>query len=1652
MKATLTRFALAAMIAAGVTDVLADGITVSEDTASTYVPTTIVNGSFDDEPWMDFSMTNGTETYTYTRENRDWNLFSSSGTIKACYPNGVNGGWNTTENQPYQGTLFEYTCNLSGYNTIIPSPSAANYFVEMNANNSAVLYQDLGTCGNDVIRWSLKHAVRTSAGVNVQSMRVEIGAPEYSGENIVAAQGVNENVDSRIQSATKAVYRASGITNPAGNAYGFNGSNLDKLSLSQTSDDDKNSWHTVTGVYVVPAGQSVTRFGFIAEMKMDENPSCGNLLDDITFSTLIGNLSARQLESYDVELKGYWGETDATKCLKVVIGSITYDVDMTSVVGKNFKIVIPAATIGSATSVHVYHQDYEDAGRTISLMSALESWNRDYTGDIQTFTAPCSGIYQLRVWGAQGGSRDGNGGQGGYATCRTMLTKGETIYVYVGGRGGDATGNGGAGGWNGGGKGGAGYGNLNGSGGGGGATHISKVNNQIIGNGCTFLGGTDYIVVAGGGGGKGFWNATPGNGGGTEGGLGSRHSGSNYSDDFYYSTTQSVGANGGNGNSGGWNGEGSGGGGGGYYGGTANYPYSTFPDEGYDNNASGCGGNSACNSDFATAFSTTAGQRKGNGMAEINLLIRGKGTADDPCLIGNEQELKNFAALVNSGNANLHGKLTAPIDLEGSQANQWTPIGTSSYPYNGTFDGQGFTISNLYFVQKEGNVGLFGCAGASARIKNIRVVGYIDNSGSGATAAGGSTTAGGILGRGESGTVIINCSVAGSVLSFSNVGGIAGSGAVTIVNCYNEATVKFYSDMGQVGGGIYGWGGSANTPTLVNCYNVGQIINTGTATSHMGNITAAATATDCYSLANCCQNGAGAGWSNGAANQISGSPMTSEAMHSASFVSTLNGNAALLRSVYPDIEDWMLHPTTSLPVHKNSIKYAIEYNLNGGHASNAAYYDVTTATFTLNNPTKEGYLFTGWTGSNGDTPQTVVTVAQGSTGNRAYTANWISWDEVNAHVGKVIGADGKLYKTVAAATNAGTTPSGVVAYWGAAGSVEASNSDYRGLAISLVDVARFIPWCTDPSAWFAGSTLEQALEARNGWERTDAFGRPNSRDVEDIYGHHHNHQAAAAVYDYNVSRPTGASPWFIPTMGQWNLVAQGLTGSTADISTTDNPDYTFSNLSAKLTVAGASGLAWAAYWSSTEVDGSNMWVFDIGGIGEGRNGSWALSLPKTWSSAEFVRPFFAFEDATDAIYTISYNANDGSGAPSAQTKDGGIDLSLSGAVPTRAGYVFKGWNTAADGSGTSYASGATFTGNVDTTLYAQWGGYGAWAEENGIAGAWNATDESGVPNAFRYVFDQPAGELEAVSGVDVVGSSVVMTSPEVKKSDGFTVKYEIDRVAASGEVLSEGTASESANDLGIDFASVKSNAFFKVAMVLESTGGAESRTKALSDTTIGVIAITNAPATAIIGVPFKSLSDGGSISVSNLVHTANLTAGDELKAFDADGKLHSWTLTDGAWVPDYVSGGTGTEMSEDADKIKLARGKGVWLTRQHPEEPIYLVGQVAEGNASTPLEKPKETGSQTWNLVASPKVEPVDVAQLLAGRQATDKVMVPTAGAPKNFIYSASAGKWGYIDYQTDENGFVRAYFVTDDTTVPAGTGFWYLNGNSEHDSLDWEE
>ena len=72
----------------------------------------------------------------------------------------------------------------------------------------------------------------------------------------------------------------------------------------------------------------------------------------------------------------------------------------------------------------------------------------------------------------------------------------------------------------------------------------------------------------------------------------------------------------------------------------------------------------------------------------------------------------------------------------------------------------------------------------------------------------------------------------------------------------------------------------------------------------------------------------------------------------------------------------------------NVINYTITYNLNGGSGNNPASYNIDTTTFTLTNPTKTGYTFNGWTGSNGSSPQTSVTISKGSQGDKTYTANW----------------------------------------------------------------------------------------------------------------------------------------------------------------------------------------------------------------------------------------------------------------------------------------------------------------------------------------------------------------------------------------------------------------------------------------------------------------------------------------------------------------------------------------------------------------------------------------------------------------------------------------------------------------------------------------
>lgn len=71
-------------------------------------------------------------------------------------------------------------------------------------------------------------------------------------------------------------------------------------------------------------------------------------------------------------------------------------------------------------------------------------------------------------------------------------------------------------------------------------------------------------------------------------------------------------------------------------------------------------------------------------------------------------------------------------------------------------------------------------------------------------------------------------------------------------------------------------------------------------------------------------------------------------------------------------------------------------------------------------------------------------------------------------------------------------------------------------------------------------------------------------------------------------------------------------------------------------------------------------------------------------------------------YTILYNANGGTGAPSAQTKIDGKNLTLSSVTPTREGYDFLGWSESKTASAATYKAGGSYISNGDATLYAVW--------------------------------------------------------------------------------------------------------------------------------------------------------------------------------------------------------------------------------------------------------------------------------------------------------------------------------------------------------------
>ena len=195
------------------------------------------------------------------------------------------------------------------------------------------------------------------------------------------------------------------------------------------------------------------------------------------------------------------------------------------------------------------------------------------------------------------------------------------------------------------------------------------------------------------------------------------------------------------------------------------------------------------------------------------------------------QGSKEWAALDDALSSNV--TLKACITWDASDT--WTPVGSSSGRYVGTFDGGGHTIYRLSIESSDEYVGFFGYIGSGGKVKDLT----LDSPSVAAT--GNYSYVGGIAGFNNGGT-IEGCTVSGGEVaaegSSSNAGGIAGCNddGGTVKDCANSGTVAAKGES-SFAGGIAGCNSSIGTSigTVTGCANSGTVAATGTG-SYAGGI------------------------------------------------------------------------------------------------------------------------------------------------------------------------------------------------------------------------------------------------------------------------------------------------------------------------------------------------------------------------------------------------------------------------------------------------------------------------------------------------------------------------------------------------------------------------------------------------------------------------------------------------------------------------------------------------------------------------------------------------------------------------------------------------------------------------------------------------
>lgn len=672
--------------------------------------------------------------------------------------------------------------------------------------------------------------------------------------------------------------------------------------------------------------------------------------------------------------------------------------------------------------------------------------------------------------------------------------------------------------------------------------------------------------------------------------------------------------------------------------------------------------------------------------------------------ISNETQLRDLAATVNSGTTYQYTTFVLQNDIALS-GGDWTPIGILilkdnnfvQHPFYGTFDGNGKKITGVKIVSSSdpsinvSGVGLFG--NVRGTIKNLGVEADI-HSKIVSESINSSTSVGGLVGKNDG--TIINSYATGNIIVEGKMdgvrkvvaGGLVGWNNGTITNSYATANVTGVS-LDYLGGLV----GLHNGTAINNSYATGNVICSGVSDSVgglVGNsnnklITNSYWNSDAtqmvYGAAQSPKKGVGSGTSTGATS------MTAISMQANSFVATLNANLDILADTA--LYKWQVkandYPTFSDTLWSAPAITIIEKAITIGTVAPATAEEMTNGTNTV--PTGATAPVITWSADNGASWTASGSFAAGT----VYKTKYVYKANTGYQFDSAIEAGdisvtylGKGTKNVELTDSNKTLT--VTVTWPATAMAEVVTingmvRDIDGNPVTGATVT-LTPGAGTPNPATTGNDGKYTINnvPKGNYKVTVTLpngGGSFTKDVT-VYGGSLDIQQPV-IPTYTVSGSIKDAVNNSPVSGATVTLTNQTNRTKVYTTTTDiNGDYTITDV--------PDGSYEVDVTKNGETYGNAITVITVNGSNvSGGSGNIAVTIP---------------------TYTVTYygNVNDIGAVPidTAQYKKGASATVMGKGSLARNGYNFTEWNTASNGSGTSYKVNDIIVINEDVTLYAQW--------------------------------------------------------------------------------------------------------------------------------------------------------------------------------------------------------------------------------------------------------------------------------------------------------------------------------------------------------------